>query len=106
MRVLDPVIDTWDRLQYWVGRRVPAPLQRGFERFRIGSRRVGRAVQTGVVTVLLFFVYLVGAGLTRLMARRFSRRFLTMNDLGPAAQSYWQDATGYEQDRDKLLTQF
>jgi len=76
--------------------RIPDAVQRAWERFRFRSRKVGAAVQTVVVTVLLFFVYVLGLGLTRLVASVFARRHLAPFGPGDARESYWLPAEGYD----------
>ncbi len=70
-----------------------------WELFRWWSGRLGRAVQTAVVTVLLVFVYLFGFGATRLAAMLFFRRYLKLYTTDRAKRSLWIDAEGYDSDR-------
>jgi len=75
------------------------------ERFRLASQRLGQRVQQVVVTTLLFFVYLVGVGATRLAAVVFARRFLKLYTADSTLESYWIEAEGYNPDPDNLLKQ-
>lgn len=85
---------------------MPDSLTRAFERFKDGSQRLGRWVQHVVLMVLLFALYSVGFGLTRLLAVVFYRRYLTLFEGPTDAQSYWIEAKGYSSDPDNLRVQF
>ena len=85
---------------------LPPSLERGFERFKDGSQRLGRWVQHVVLRVLLFVLYYVGFGLTRLLAVVFYRRYLKLFEGPTDAQSYWIEAQGYTSDPDNLRVQF
>ncbi len=76
-----------------------------FERFRDRSQALGQGVQQVVVTVLLVLVYLVGLGVTRVLATVFYRKGLQRFVAGDQP-SYWVDAEGYESDPTRLLKQF
>ncbi len=80
-------------------------LIRSGERFRAASARLGQRVQHVVVSTLLFFVYFLGLGLTRLMAAVFAKKFLTLYKTPPDSESCWTDAEGYDADPQKLLRQ-
>jgi hypothetical protein len=98
----DPVVGAWERLGWWLGEHVPQPIQRALERVLSRARQLGRAAQTVVVTVLLFVLYVLGVGLTRLLVAVFARRYLDMYTTGPAQDSYWIDAPDYELDPERL----
>ncbi len=80
-------------------------LSLAFERFKEGSRALGRRVQQVVVTVLLVGLYVVGLGATRVLATVFFRRGLGLY-ASEDRPTYWLDAEGYDGDRDQLLKQF
>jgi len=68
------------------------------------ARALGRRVQTAVVYVSLFFIYLIGIGLTKLLVLFFFRKYLEM--FRPhKKESYWIDARGYNADEVKLSKQ-
>ena len=75
------------------------------ERFRFASIRLGQRVQQVVVTALLFFVYLIGVGLTKLSAAVFARGYLKLYSTDLGQESLWLEADGYDLDPDKLLKQ-
>ncbi len=85
---------------------LPAPIQRAFDRFKDASLRLGRGVQNVVLTTLLFLLYYLGVGLTRVMATLMFRRYLKLLDPPADADSYWIDAKGYSPDPDDLLRQY
>lgn len=66
---------------------------------------MGRALQSAAVAVGLFFLYLVGVGLTRLMMSVFFRRHLQLYKNDPQLESYWKTAENYEADEARLLKQ-
>jgi len=70
-----------------------------WERFRWWSQRLGRSIQTLVITVLLFLVYVFGFGATRLGAALFFRRYLKLYACDSSKDSLWVDTEGYEMDR-------
>lgn len=84
---------------------LPAPIARLGDRIYQLSARVGTAVQTTVLTVLLFSLYVLGMGATRLFASMFGRRYLALYSSEPAP-SYWQDAEGYTVDRVRLEKEY
>ena len=77
-----------------------------FERFKNSSIRFGLAVQSVVVRVLLFLVYIFVVGLTRLFASVFARKHLKVHDNRPESDSFWIEAKGYAYDPEKLKRQF
>ena len=80
-------------------------LYRFGQRFRAASERLGQRVQHVVVSTILFFVYFLGLGLTRLIASVCARKFLTLYKVDPDSETCWIDAQGYEPDPQKLLRQ-
>ncbi len=84
---------------------LPAPLERTLDRIRTVSTRVGVAVQSAVLTVLLFNLYFFGLGLTRLFAIVFGRRYLKLYASEPA-DTYWREAEGYNADRARLEKEY
>ena len=84
---------------------LPAPIARLGDRIYQLSARVGTAVQSAVLTVLLFNLYMVGMGFTRLFAVVFGRKYLALYDSKPA-DTYWQDAEGYTVDRVQLEKEY
>lgn len=85
---------------------MPDSLVRLGERIKDVSTRLGRRVQHVVLVVLLFGLYYVGFGLTRLLATVFYRRYLRLFDGPSEAESYWIEAKGYSSDPDELRVQF
>lgn len=85
---------------------LPEPIARFVDRARQTAERVGMAVQRVVLNVLLTLLYLVGVGLTKLMAMVAARPMLRLYDGPDGAPSYWKDAEGYGPDRDALHKQF
>ena len=85
---------------------LPAPIERLYERIKQVSTTVGRAVQRAVLSVLLFLLYYIGFGLTRLTAMAFARRYLKMFEGPSDAETYWLDAEGYKPDDRELDVQF
>ncbi len=98
----DPVVSAWERAGWWLEERLPQPVLRAWERLVFRARQLGRGVQTAVVTVLLFVLYGVGIGLTRLLVAVAARRHLQQYAMGPSKESYWLDAEGYELDERRL----
>jgi len=84
---------------------LPAPIARLGDRIYDVSARIGTAVQSTVLTVLLVTLYVIGMGLTRLFATIFGRRFLTLYD-SAEAESYWKDAEGYSIERVQLEKEY
>jgi hypothetical protein len=84
---------------------LPAPLARLGDRIYDLSVRLGTSVQSAVLTVLLFSLYVLGMGLTRMFAVVFGRRFLSLYDSTPA-ESYWQPAEGYTVERSQLEKEY
>ena len=84
---------------------LPAPIARLGDRIYRTSARVGIAVQSTVLHVLLWTLYVFGMGLTRLFAVVFGRRYLALYDSVPA-ESYWADAEGYSIERERLEREY
>ena len=84
---------------------LPAPIARLGDRIYQLSARVGTAVQSTVLTVLLFSLYVLGMGVTRLVAAVFARKYLALYASEPA-DSYWQAAEGYSVDRARLEKEY
>lgn len=80
-------------------------VKRVFERLKWRLKRTGEAVQSAAVKVLLVFLYVIGFGITKLVALVFARRYLELYDQGPSRDSYWKKAEGYEPDGKDLLKQ-
>ncbi len=85
---------------------LPAPVARFVDRVQRVSERIGIALQKAVLTVLLTVIYVVGVGLTRLLAMVFARSHLTLYEGPSKAPTYWKDAQGYTPDRVGLHKQF
>ena len=58
-----------------------------FKAFRKGFRSFGLSVSILVNFVLLFFVYLMGIGLTSIVAKIFHKHFLDLDNKNQ--KSYW-----------------
>lgn len=58
------------------------------ESFFKGFKEFGLAFSTLANSLLLFVVYILGVGLTSLVARLFGKHFLNMK---PSKKSYWED---------------
>lgn len=85
---------------------LPAPAQRAVDRLQAVSRKFGHGLQNVVLTTLLFLLYYVGVGLTRVLATLLFRRYLKLLDPPDDADSYWIDAKGYAPDPDDMLRQY
>lgn len=81
---------------------LPAPVLRLQE----ALSRVGRALQRVVLTALLAVVYLVGVGLTRLLAPIVARRALDLFRAPDPDASMWREAEGYTAERARLKRQY
>jgi hypothetical protein len=80
---------------------------RGFwEKGRGYARRLGIAVQHVIVTLLLFLVYIIGFGLTRLLMIFIGRERFRQYHLKSSDRTFWFDATGYEQQEKNFIRQF
>jgi hypothetical protein len=77
-----------------------------FARLQQGSIRLGLALQSAVVRVLLVVAYVLGMGLTRLSAMVIARQHLGMYRNHPDRSSFWIDAKGYAPDTEALKRQF
>ncbi len=84
---------------------LPAPLERALERVQDWTARLIAFLQPIVVAVLLFFVYVLGVGLTRLGCVLFFRRVLKLDAAVESGGSFWRDAEGYEPDPVRLHKQ-
>lgn len=85
---------------------LPAPVARVVDRVQRVAERLGMALQKVVLNVLLTLIYVVGVGLTRLMAMVVARPLLRLYEGPTDAPSYWKDAEGYTPDREGLHKQF
>jgi hypothetical protein len=79
-------------IRYW--RMIMEPLE-----------RAGRVLQSIAIGVGLFFLYIIGVGLTRLMMSVFFRRHLRLYKNDPHQDSYWKTAENYGADEVRLLKQ-
>jgi hypothetical protein len=75
-------------LRAWVGRT---------------SRKIVQLVQAVLLPLLLALVYLVGVGLTFVVAAVFDRRLL--RGAWGRRQGWWVEARGYEASRQEMLKQ-
>lgn len=85
---------------------LPAPVERALERVQDWTARLIAFLQPIVVAVLLFVVYVLGVGLTRLGCVLFFRRVLKLDAAVESDGSFWRDAEGYEPDPVRLHKQF
>ena len=58
--------------------------------FKIGQKSFGESIATVVNSILLTFVYFVGAGLTFVAAKLFGKHFLDL-EINKKTNSYWSD---------------
>ncbi len=84
---------------------LPAPIERLFERAQDLTARAIAAVQPVVVSALLFVIYVVGVGLTKLVCALFWRDALRIDQAVETDGSFWRPARGYELDRERLRKQ-
>ena len=68
-------------------------------------KQFGEKITTVVNTVLLLLVYVVGVGLTSIIARIFRKHFLERKT-SKQKTSYWSDLNIKKQERDKYYKQF
>jgi len=73
------------------------------ENLRRMHRALAAAVRRALLPVCLFVAYFIGLGLTWIATRLFKPRLLKSADA--QAQSFWQDAEGYEPDWEDCLRQ-
>ena len=85
--------------------RLPAPIDRFFERVQDLTARLIAFLQPIVVAVLLFLVYIVGVGLTRLVCALFYRHALAVDQALETEGSFWREAEGYGPDPVRLHKQ-
>ncbi len=84
---------------------MPAWLERAIGRVQEWTARLIAFLQPIVVSVLLFIVYLLGVGLTRLGCMLFARRVLAIDQATEANGSFWRDVEGYDPDPVRLHKQ-
>jgi hypothetical protein len=102
----EPVTRAWERARDRISAfELPAPLQRVVDRVRRATDRVISFLQPIVVSVLLFFVYVIGIGLTRLVCAIGHRHVLKIDEAVESNGSFWRDAQGYEPDPVRLHKQ-
>lgn len=70
-----------------------------------GMKEFGEKIATVVNTILLLLVYIVGVGVTSLIARIFRKHFLEKKT-SKKASSYWSDLNIKKQERGKYYKQF
>jgi len=68
-------------------------------------KQFGEKITTVVNTVLLLLVYVVGVGVTSLVARIFRKHFLERKT-SKKKTSYWSDLNIKKQEREKYYKQF
>ena len=106
MNLPEPVTRAWERARDRVASiELPAPVQRAVDSVRRTTDRIIHFLQPIVVTVLLFFVYVVGIGLTRLVCAIAYRHVLRIDEAVETNGSFWRNAEGYGPDRDRLHKQ-
>lgn len=70
-----------------------------------GSKKYGEEVAFLINCVLLSFAYLVGVGLTWIVARVFHKRFMALAP-EPSKTSYWEKSTMSERKKEEYYRQF
>lgn len=84
---------------------LPAPIERAVARVQDWTARVIAFFQPIVVSVLLFFVYFLGVGVTKLVCLIGYRRILRIDEAVESNGSFWRDAEGYGPDPARLHKQ-
>ena len=74
-----------------------------FRGWKEGMGQFGHKIAIIINTVLLFVVYIIGVGITAIIARLFGKRFLKTR-LGK--KSYWNDLDLKKQDLEEYYRQF
>ncbi len=75
-----------------------------FSGFRDGMKDFGDNIATIVNSALLLAVYLIGVGLTSIIARIFGKRFLDLRK--ESRKSYWRDLNLKKKDIEEYYRQF
>jgi hypothetical protein len=80
-------------------------LKQFFNGFKNGMADFGKNIALIVQSALLLIVYLVGVGLTSLIAKIFSKRFLD-KELSKTRVSYWSNITAKKESFEQHYRQF
>lgn len=75
-----------------------------FDEFKEGIKNFGSNISTIVNTILLLLVYLMGIGITSLVAKLFKKHFLQKKNLNN--KSYWTDLNLKNKQKEDYLRQF
>jgi len=70
-----------------------------------GMKQYGEKITAFVNTVLLLLVYIIGVGVTSIVARIFGKHFMERKTSKKKA-SYWTDLNIKKQEREKYYRQF
>lgn len=73
--------------------------------FKKGMREFAESIAQIVNTAVLLLVYLVGIGVTSILAKLFGKHFLDMNS-SVQRNTYWSDLNLKEGDIDRFYRQF
>lgn len=76
-----------------------------FQKFKNGFRYFGKTIEKLVNSVLLLAVYLIGIGLTSVLAKIVGKRFLDTK-ISSDRKSYWIPTEKKEKNMESLLHQF
>jgi hypothetical protein len=72
---------------------------------RKGMERFGHDIATLINTIILAVVYIIGVGITSLVAKIAKKRFLEM-ELNKKAKTYWNDLNIKKRKTDDYYRQF
>lgn len=70
-----------------------------------GMEKFGHTIGSLVNTILLLLVYVIGVGLTSVIAKVFRKKFLEM-ERQPGNRTYWSNLNLKKKSIDKYLRQF
>jgi hypothetical protein len=74
---------------------------------KTGARRFSALLADSVNLVLLFLVYFLGVGVTSIIARVFSKKFLDMGSTQESCKTYWRTVSpSKETDKSYFYRQF
>jgi len=75
-----------------------------FKEFREGLKDFGENISIIVNTILLSLIYLIGVGLTSMIAKIVKKKFLHIKE--PKKESYWTDLNLKKNKREEYYKQF
>jgi len=80
-------------------------LKQFFRGFREGSKDFGHSISIIINSILLSIVYLVGVGITSLIAKIFNKHFLDTK-ISKEKESYWLDLNLKKKSLEEYYKQF